>query len=295
MLEAWQEKGRMYATSEARKSNNTMWIAWTGFSGQTAQTFRSQKEPLLNQPPKTLQPCGKKSQGLKWNVPIHDFTFGKEFFKGISCLWRCLCMKKSKDQKLEESVTQTLKLLKYPFSLSKSSLGAPGASTTWPHIRAALVWIIKIICMLQVGVQVEACMLECMSPDDQVPSCFFHANWTIHMYGQNRALSREQLESSDGGTSSSEMASTNKYLGDMYRAFMNMDDDLQNNLEALREEDYKNQMQKQVTRFETFDEVSLCAWMNRNCGCTSGSQRSCYFYIIHGVVSQWLNWFIWLH
>lgn len=250
MLEAWQGRGRMGATSEAKRSSSTMWIAWTGSSGPTAQTSRSPRKPLLSQRPKTSRPCGPKSQGPKFISMRTNCRFARTPGLNYFGWHRCLCMTKPKDQKLEENVTQTLKLLKYPFSLSKSSLGAPGASTTWPHIRAALVWVVKIIHLLQVSLQYR-----------EYSQSTVHASVDLEIvHEQNRALSREQQVQSHGDRMiSSEKSSTNKYLGDMYRAFMNMDDDLQNSLETSRESDYKTQLQFQIDKFEEINAVSMNA------------------------------------
>ncbi|GMH39059.1 hypothetical protein BSKO_06957 [Bryopsis sp. KO-2023] len=69
---------------------------------------------------------------------------GKDFAAMWTEITRALNFKRSKQKKLEDHVADCLKTLRYPFTLSKSSLGTPGATHVWPNIRAALVWLINL-------------------------------------------------------------------------------------------------------------------------------------------------------
>lgn len=46
-------------------------------------------------------------------------------------------------EKLEDEIPAMFKRLKYPFQMSKSSLQAPGSPHTWPHILAAMAWLVE--------------------------------------------------------------------------------------------------------------------------------------------------------
>ncbi|XP_057614695.1 kinetochore protein NDC80 homolog [Chionomys nivalis] len=70
----------------------------------------------------------------------------KDFLKIFAFLYGFLCPSyEIPDTKFEEEVPRIFKDLGYPFALSKSSLYAVGAPHTWPHIVAALVWLIDCI------------------------------------------------------------------------------------------------------------------------------------------------------
>ncbi|XP_055994245.1 kinetochore protein NDC80 homolog [Sorex fumeus] len=70
----------------------------------------------------------------------------KDFLKIFSFLYGFLCSSyELPDTKFEEEVPRIFKELGYPFALSKSSMYTVGAPHTWPHIVAALVWLIDCI------------------------------------------------------------------------------------------------------------------------------------------------------
>ncbi|XP_048219631.1 kinetochore protein NDC80 homolog [Perognathus longimembris pacificus] len=70
----------------------------------------------------------------------------KDFLKIFSFLYGFLCPSyELPDTKFEEEVPRIFKDLGYPFALSKSSMYTVGAPHTWPHIVAALVWLIDCI------------------------------------------------------------------------------------------------------------------------------------------------------
>ncbi|KAM6218827.1 kinetochore protein NDC80 homolog [Rhynchocyon petersi] len=70
----------------------------------------------------------------------------KDFLKIFTFLYGFLCPSyKLPDTKFEEEVPRIFKDLGYPFALSKSSMYTVGAPHTWPHIVAALVWLIDCI------------------------------------------------------------------------------------------------------------------------------------------------------
>ena len=47
--------------------------------------------------------------------------------------------------KMEEEVPRVLKMLGYPFNISKSSMHAAGTPHTWPYLLAALVWMVELV------------------------------------------------------------------------------------------------------------------------------------------------------
>ncbi|XP_040826523.1 kinetochore protein NDC80 homolog [Ochotona curzoniae] len=70
----------------------------------------------------------------------------KDFLKIFAFLYGFLCPSyELPDTKFEEEVPRIFKDLGYPFALSKSSMYTVGAPHTWPHIVAALVWLIDCI------------------------------------------------------------------------------------------------------------------------------------------------------
>ena len=48
-------------------------------------------------------------------------------------------------KKPEEEVPKILRVLGYPFAISKSSMFAIGSPHTWPHLLAALTWLVELI------------------------------------------------------------------------------------------------------------------------------------------------------
>uniref|UniRef100_A0A8D2DQF3 Kinetochore protein NDC80 n=1 Tax=Sciurus vulgaris TaxID=55149 RepID=A0A8D2DQF3_SCIVU len=73
----------------------------------------------------------------------------KDFLKIFTFLFGFLCPSyELPDTKFEEEVPRIFKDLGYLFALSKSSMYTVGAPHTWPHIVAALVWLIDCIKIL---------------------------------------------------------------------------------------------------------------------------------------------------
>lgn len=54
------------------------------------------------------------------------------------------------ESKFEEEVLMYLRMLGYPFTISKSSLKSASSPHTWPSILAALIWLIELINFLEV-------------------------------------------------------------------------------------------------------------------------------------------------
>ncbi|XP_049995813.1 kinetochore protein NDC80 homolog isoform X3 [Alexandromys fortis] len=82
----------------------------------------------------------------------------KDFLKIFAFLYGFLCPSyEIPDTKFEEEVPRIFKDLGYPFALSKSSLYAVGAPHTWPHIVAALVWLIDCIKIYHAMKESTAC------------------------------------------------------------------------------------------------------------------------------------------
>lgn len=56
--------------------------------------------------------------------------------------------------KYEEEVPKYLRLLGYPFTISRSSMFAVGSPHTWPAVLAALVWLVDLVnvSLLSIGI-----------------------------------------------------------------------------------------------------------------------------------------------
>ncbi|XP_059562504.1 kinetochore protein NDC80 homolog isoform X1 [Myotis daubentonii] len=86
--------------------------------------------------------------GYAYNVSMKSLQAPsvKDFLKIFTFLYGFLCPSyELPDTKFEEEVPRIFKGLGYPFALSKSSMYTVGAPHTWPHIVAALVWLIDCI------------------------------------------------------------------------------------------------------------------------------------------------------
>ncbi|KAK0047416.1 kinetochore protein NDC80 [Biomphalaria pfeifferi] len=55
--------------------------------------------------------------------------------------------------KMEEEVPRVLKLIGYPFTISKTQLMSAGSPHTWPHLLAALIWIIETLPMTALNIE----------------------------------------------------------------------------------------------------------------------------------------------
>ncbi|KAM8780509.1 kinetochore protein NDC80 homolog [Rhynchonycteris naso] len=86
--------------------------------------------------------------GYAYNVSMKSLQAPsvKDFLKIFTFLYGFLCPSyELPDTKFEEEVPRIFRGLGYPFALSKSSMYTVGAPHTWPHIVAALVWLIDCI------------------------------------------------------------------------------------------------------------------------------------------------------
>uniref|UniRef100_A0A6U2B990 Kinetochore protein NDC80 n=1 Tax=Micromonas pusilla TaxID=38833 RepID=A0A6U2B990_MICPS len=68
----------------------------------------------------------------------------KEFASLVSFLFKVLDENFKSGSKFEEDITTVFKQLRYPFQISKSSLYAVGSAHTWPHLLAALIWLVHV-------------------------------------------------------------------------------------------------------------------------------------------------------
>ncbi|XP_076435592.1 kinetochore protein NDC80 homolog [Babylonia areolata] len=73
----------------------------------------------------------------------------KEFFRIFEYICCQLDPAFKLGPKMEEEVPRQLKLLGYPFNISRSSMHAVGTPHTWPTLLAALVWLIDLIKVTQ--------------------------------------------------------------------------------------------------------------------------------------------------
>nr|XP_048292032.1 kinetochore protein NDC80 homolog [Myodes glareolus] len=101
-----------------------------------------------------IQQCTQKLyEFLTENGYVHSVSIKslqapstKGFLKIFAFLYGFLCPSYELSvKKFEEEVPRIFKDLGYPFALSKNSMYAVGAPHTWPHIVAALVWLIDCI------------------------------------------------------------------------------------------------------------------------------------------------------
>ncbi|KAL8585919.1 hypothetical protein ACOMHN_061080 [Nucella lapillus] len=69
----------------------------------------------------------------------------KEFFRIFEYIYCQVDPFFKLGSKMEEEVLRVLKMLGYPFSISKSSMHAVGTPHTWPTLLAALIWLIDLV------------------------------------------------------------------------------------------------------------------------------------------------------
>lgn len=70
---------------------------------------------------------------------------GKDFEHIASFLFRLLDPSRRNGKSFADDVTVTLKGLRYPFNISKTSLAAVGSPHTWPALLASLVWLVELL------------------------------------------------------------------------------------------------------------------------------------------------------
>ncbi|XP_063402629.1 kinetochore protein NDC80 homolog [Mytilus trossulus] len=69
----------------------------------------------------------------------------KDFFRIFEFLYGFLVPKFKLDKKPEEQIPKIFKQIGYPFMISKSQMFALGSPHTWPHILAAVSWLVDLI------------------------------------------------------------------------------------------------------------------------------------------------------
>ncbi|XP_012937749.1 kinetochore protein NDC80 homolog [Aplysia californica] len=69
----------------------------------------------------------------------------KDFFKIFAFIYSKLHPGYKMATKMEEEVPRVLKMMAYPFSLSKTYLYSVGSPHTWPHLLGALIWMLDLI------------------------------------------------------------------------------------------------------------------------------------------------------
>ncbi|CAG9464550.1 unnamed protein product [Pedinophyceae sp. YPF-701] len=69
----------------------------------------------------------------------------KEFTHIVNFLCRRIDPNMDLSGKIEDEVPLFFKRLHYPFQITKPSLYAVGAPNTWPHVLAAMVWLVEIL------------------------------------------------------------------------------------------------------------------------------------------------------
>ncbi|XP_005358438.1 kinetochore protein NDC80 homolog [Microtus ochrogaster] len=131
----------------------------SGHSSRTRQLGKCSRSEMMKDPRPLndkafIHECIKQlykfltENGYKYHLSIKSLQAPstKDFLGIFAFLYGFLCPSyKIPDRKFEEEIPRIFKDLGYPFALSKSSLYAVGAPHTWPHIVAALVWLIDCI------------------------------------------------------------------------------------------------------------------------------------------------------
>ena len=82
------------------------------------------------------------------NVPVAQVLAApsvKDFVHIISFLLKATVPNFEFDNKFEDEVPAVLKLLGYPYNISRSSLQSVGAPHAWPPILAALSWLVDLL------------------------------------------------------------------------------------------------------------------------------------------------------
>ncbi|PVD27937.1 hypothetical protein C0Q70_10513 [Pomacea canaliculata] len=69
----------------------------------------------------------------------------KEFFRIFEFIYQFLDRSYKLTGKMEDEVLRLLKVLGYPFTISKSSMYAVGTPHTWPHLLVALIWLTDLV------------------------------------------------------------------------------------------------------------------------------------------------------
>lgn len=89
----------------------------------------------------------------------------KDFFKIYEFIYGFISPKYKISPKPEEEIPRILKLIGYPFLISRTSMFAIGSPHTWPHILVALTFLIELVNYgMAIGEHVESLMFP---PDDE--------------------------------------------------------------------------------------------------------------------------------
>ncbi|KAK3792692.1 hypothetical protein RRG08_020761 [Elysia crispata] len=171
---------------------------------------------------------------------------------------------KQQGSKLQELVPSTLRLLGYPFNLPKTFLCSVGSPHTWPHLLAALTWMIDLLQIQNlIGGDIDRLMFEPTGddfdgiPDEKISFDYRERTFSAFMAGadtfeeENQVLERIFMEKYHGGDINN-IIEENKRLENMIDDTEKMED----NISALKEHckiqkqnekqfrDYLEQMQR---------------------------------------------------
>ncbi|GFO40239.1 kinetochore protein ndc80 homolog [Plakobranchus ocellatus] len=154
--------------------------------------------------------------------------------------------------KMQEEVPSTLKLLGYPFSLPKTYLYSVGSPHTWPHLLAALNWMIELVqIQSSIAGRIDQLMFEPTDddfdgiPDDKISFDYREKTFNAFMAGadtfdmENQELEKILFEKYHGGDIH-EIIEENKRLEAMVEDAEKMEE----RITALKE-DKKNQKQNE--------------------------------------------------
>ncbi|RUS88387.1 hypothetical protein EGW08_003843 [Elysia chlorotica] len=176
-----------------------------------------------------------------------DFSNMFEFI--MSHIWDDF---KHQGSKLQELVPSTLKLLGYPFNLPKTYLCSVGSPHTWPHLLAALTWMIDLLqIQSSIGCDIDRLMFESTgddfdgTPDEKISFDYRERTFSAFMAGadtfedENQVLERIFMEKYHGGDIN-DIIEENKRLENMIDDTEKMED----RISALKEH-YKIQKQNE--------------------------------------------------
>lgn len=85
--------------------------------------------------------------GYPHNITLKNMQApsAKDFFRMFEFIYSCLSPKYKIGPKPEEEIPRILKHVGYPFLISKASMFAIGTLHTWPHMLAALTFLIEVV------------------------------------------------------------------------------------------------------------------------------------------------------
>ncbi|KAK2506259.1 hypothetical protein MC885_007111 [Smutsia gigantea] len=185
----------------------------------------------------------------------------KDFLKIFTFLYGFLCPSyELPDTKFEEEVPRIFKDLGYPFALSKSSMYTVGAPHTWPHIVAALVWLIDCI-KLHTAMKESSPLFDDGQPwgeetEDGIMHNKLFLDYTIKCYesfmtgADSFEEMNAELQSKLNASKLESLAAKNKALNEQIARLEQEREKEPNRLESLRK--LKASLQADVQKYQAY-------------------------------------------